>query len=256
MSPTLTGCSVAVTRPAERAAGLARAIEARGGVALRCPALAIEGLEAPAPLPDDARDPDVVVFVSPAAVTFGVHQVLTQQQPPQVGAVGQATMAALAQYGWSAPIQPVGSSDSEGLLAASALAAERIAGRCVVIVRGEGGREKLGSTLSARGAQVFYHEVYRRSLPGAFDGALAASADIVTVTSVECLENWLVLTSGQGDGPLRQRPLVVAGDRVAQAAQRLGYPGPIVTADGPADADMVNGVTQAAALIREMSGPL
>ena len=40
-----------------------------------------------------------------------------------------------------------------------------LAGKNIFIIRGKGGRALLGDTLSARGAQVNYVEVYKRALP-------------------------------------------------------------------------------------------
>ena len=53
--------------------------------------------------------------------------------------------------------------DSEALLALPEM--RDLAGKRVVIFRGDGGRELLGDTLIARGAIVEYAECYRRSKP-------------------------------------------------------------------------------------------
>lgn len=67
---SLAGRRVVVTRPAEQAGELARKIEARGGVAVRFPVLAIFDAGDPRPLRAAAErigDFDYAVFVSPNA---------------------------------------------------------------------------------------------------------------------------------------------------------------------------------------------
>lgn len=240
MSRPLAGLSVLVTRPADRAAGLAAALEAAGAEVVRFPVIAIEPL-AP-PLCDAARY-DMVLFVSPAAAEHG--GALVEALPgPLVGAVGAATARALAGRGIDVSIRPARTSDSEGLLEHPALAADRVAGRRVLIVRGEGGRPHLREQLVARGAMVDYAEVYRRARPGDLEQTAPARCDIVTLTSNESADNLLTLVDGGTRRTLLQRPAVVASDRTAERVRQLGFAGPVEVAAGADDDSMERAVVR------------
>jgi uroporphyrinogen-III synthase len=117
----------------------------------------------------------------------------------------------------------------------------------VVIVRGEGGRELLQETLSARGAEVHSCEVYRRIVPNVSTDALNSleqrwdeeGIDAVTVTSIETLQNLISLLPERPLGRLRSAALVVASERIAQAARTLNLEGPMISASGADDASML-----------------
>ena len=248
----LAGLQVLVTRPAERAGGLVKAVHELGGTALECPTLIIEPVTTPPPV---SRDGDIVLFVSPAAVAYGAHHVLAGRASlPEIGGVGPATAGALIERGWVPTLEPVDGCDSEALLALHALSPERVFGRSVVIVRGSGGRALLGDELRARGASVEYVEVYRRRAPAAFEGELATRADIVTVTSVEGLENLLAALAGPERGVVLGKPLVTSGKRITQVACAAGFCGRIVTAISPADDHMAAALVELAPEVQGVSG--
>ena len=69
-------------------------------------------------------------------------------------AVGESTAAALSQAGAAAVLWPVDGASSEALLALPELDETAVVGATILIVRGEGGRQLLGDTLSKRGARV------------------------------------------------------------------------------------------------------
>lgn len=241
----LAGRAVLVTRPAERAEGLVARIVAAGGRALRMPVIEIvpRALEwQPRPWTYAAA-----LFVSPAAVGHGVPALgLTPGSAPPLGAVGPATAQALQQSGFRVGIGPGASGDSEGLLEDPALARERIAGRAVLIVRGEGGRERLASELVERGAQVDYAEVYRRARPSRYDPEVVGACELVTATSTEGLRNLLAMVTEAEAARLRGLPLAASGERIAAAARELGFGGPVVSAREPADEALVQALRQCA----------
>jgi uroporphyrinogen-III synthase len=219
---------VLVTRPAGQAARLCRLIEEAGGRAIPFPAIEILPAADPAPARRLLAQPwDLLIFVSRNAVNRAFDLLPGRHLPggTVLAAVGAATAAALAEAGREPDLMPNGRYDSEALLALPRLADMR--GKRVLIVRGEGGRALLGETLSARGAEVAYAEVYRRGLPEADTSELVAhwsrEVQLVTATSGEILVNLLTLVGEAGREPLLATPLVVVSERTAETAKSLRF---------------------------------
>jgi uroporphyrinogen-III synthase len=216
---TLQGRGILITRPRERAQGLAKLIEAAGGRAIVFPAIEIQEV----PLPKLAEF-DLAIFVSPTAV----KQALAAMKWPQrakAAAVGRGTQRELERHGIEGIIAPESGADSEALLAVPEL--QRVAGRRIVILRGEGGRSLLGDTLAARGAHVEYAECYRRVRPQTDSGPLLTAfakgaVHAVTVSSAEGLENLVEMLGAAGREHLKKTPLFVPHPRIAAEAKRLG----------------------------------
>jgi uroporphyrinogen-III synthase len=237
--------TIAVTRPAGQAEPLCRLIEVHGGRALRFPTLAIVPAADVGPacaLIDRLDTFQCVVFVSTNAVRYGLDLIRRRWNPlPETLdclAVGQATARALADNGVTAWEPPGGGSGSESLLALPVLQA--VDGVRILIVRGAGGRELLGETLRARGAEVHYAEVYRRTVPAiptdellqyGAEGTLAA----IVVTSVESLQNLYTMIDPAGRSTLLATRLVVVSARLAQAARQLGFRQPPLLAQRAGD---------------------
>lgn len=228
----LAGIRVLVTRPAAQAQRLAALIEQAGGEAVRFPTLEIEPPRDTTALHEAlagiARF-DLAIFISPNAVTHGLAYLKTYGGlPPRlaVAAIGRGTAAALTQTGAEKIVVPAEGADSEGLLTLPSL--RDVAGKRIVIFRGEGGRELLGDALRARGAEVVYAECYRRVRPATDAAALDArlergDIDIVTVTSVETLRNLHDMVNVHTRVRLRRLPIVVVGGRQAEACRALGW---------------------------------
>jgi uroporphyrinogen-III synthase len=247
----LHGRTVVVTRPRAQAAALAARIAALGGEAVVFPLLEIEPAVDPAPLAalaDRLGEYALAVFVSPNAVEHSLPVLLARAPWPaglQAAAVGQSTVAALAERGVPGAIAPRERFDSEALLELPALQAERIAGRRVAILRGNGGRELLADTLRARGAHVDCVPCYRRLPPHAGAAPLVAlwaagRLDALTVSSSEGLRNLVDLLDPEARTHLAATPLFVPHARIAEAATALGLRRVILT--GPADAGILDGL--------------
>lgn len=227
----LAGVRVLVTRPVVQAQSLAQQIEQAGGEAIRFPTLEIATVRDVAALErmlaGIARF-DLAIFISPNAVTHGlVHIKRCGSLPARltIAAIGRGTARVLADAGIVNPITPVDGSDSEALLAQPEL--QQVAGKRVVIFRGEGGRALLGDTLRARGAQVEYAECYRRVCPNTDAAPLGArlranGIDIVTTTSIESLRNLHDMLDAAARACLYRLPVVVVGTRQAGVCQSLG----------------------------------
>jgi uroporphyrinogen-III synthase len=243
VSRTLRGAGIVITRPARQAAGLAREIAAVGGQPLIFPAIVILPPADPGALREvqwHLARYDIAVFVSANAVEYGVGDPGSWPAGLLTLAPGPGTAAALAAVGVHNVRIPATTMDSEGLLALPEL--ESVAGKRVVIFRGDSGRELLKSALEARGASVTQVECYRRDRPrtGA-DGLLEAwrekRIDAVTLTSSEGVDNLWAILSGEARRHFAATPAFAPHPRIAEHAQGLGIRETIVTP--PTDAGLI-----------------
>jgi len=224
----LAGAGILITRPARQAAGLARRIDALGGTPIVFPAIVILPPADAAPL---ARAHaalggyDFAVFISANAVEYGAPD--SRLWPPGLIAFapGPGTAETLADAGIANVRVPATSFDSDGLLTLPELAAPQ--GKRVLIFRGDGGREQLGGTLRARGAQVDYVSCYRRAKPRSGAAGLAEAfaqrrVDAVTITSSEGLDNLWEVVPDVARAAWRALPTFVPHSRIAARARELG----------------------------------
>lgn len=232
-APSIAGARVLVTRPSGQAEALCRAIERAGGEPLRFPVMAIAGPADPAlarAAVAGAGDHDLAIFVSANAVracaTLARELDTPPDWPPRV-AVGPATARELEACGLGPVIAPGERFDSEGVLGLDALSAAVLAGRPVMIFRGEGGRDLLARELRRRGARVSEAALYRRELPAVDPAPVIAALergalDAVVVTSGDGLRNLFALLGADAARRLQGATLVVVSRRVADLAGRLG----------------------------------
>ncbi|WP_427310877.1 fused uroporphyrinogen-III synthase HemD/membrane protein HemX [Cupriavidus sp. H39] len=259
--------TVVVTRPAGQSRQLTEALQGAGLDVLSFPLLAIGPAADDAPLRAALARLDtfaLVVFVSPNAIAFaldalaGVQGTAVARWPAQVAVavVGPASVAALAERGIAAPayrvIAPTGANasgpghdepgpdaealrfDSEALWAQLDPAA--LAGKPVLIIRGNGGRDWLGDRLREAGARVEAVEAYQRTLPEPTAMQWQAVRDNLRpgaaphawlLTSSEAVRNLDVLArqhlSPQEDASLRQVQCIAPHARIAEQALALGF---------------------------------
>jgi len=228
----LSGVRVLVTRPREQAEHLSQLIEREGGTAVRFPAVEITEPSDPTSLPravERLDEFDLAIFISPNAVHRAMPAILTRAGgiPKKLifVCVGRGSAHALKTFGIEHPIAPTGSFDSEALLNLPEL--QRVAGTHIVIFRGEGGRALLGQTLKQRGAHVEYAECYRRRRPTAdptvLRNLLDKSVEIISVTSIEVLQNLLAMVDAEAQSWLFKTPIVVLSQRQASACREAGF---------------------------------
>lgn len=243
--PPLTGLTVLVTRPAAQGSSLCEHISCRGGAAIAFPAIEIEPVTCDA-APDAGYD--LVVFLSANAVTYGARYV-QKAANTRVAAIGRATAAALKEMQLPPDIVPEAGFTSEALLAHPQM--NLSSGARVLIVRGQGGRELLQETLSAHGIVTESLEVYRRVRPQVDERARAAiearwldeGIDVVTITSVETLNNLVAMLSERGRELLRVTALLVPSRRIVDAAAAAGLTGGAILAPGADDESMVGALS-------------
>jgi uroporphyrinogen-III synthase len=228
----VNGWRLLLTRSTEECADLARALAETGIVSRSLPLLHIEPLPLGAAQHGTLQALDtyqaIIVVSKPAA-----RLLLAATSPEKLAGlraawftVGAATAGVLARQDLAARFPEQGD-DSEALLALSALT-EALDGPAprVLIVRGEGGRERLAECLAEQGVRVDYLELYRRCLPDYPEGALARLVDGERL-------NGLVVSSGQGFEHLyrlageawprlAQLTLFTPSPRVADQARAVG----------------------------------
>ena len=239
----LDGAGILITRPARQAAGLAQQIAALGGTPMVFPAIVIlpprdrRALDAAQRHLDEY---DYAIFVSANAVEYGVGDRASWSSRLRVFAPGPGTAAALAAVGIHDVRNPSTSMDSEGLLALAELT--DVSGKRVLILRGSGGRELLGSTLTARGASVDYVECYARAKPTASAAGLEEALrerriDATTLTSSEGLDNLWDVLGADARARFAATPAFVPHPRIAERARAVGIASVIVT--DPADSGLL-----------------
>jgi uroporphyrinogen-III synthase len=241
--------TVVITRPRAQAIDLARAVAALGRTARVLPLLEIT------PLPDQSAlaatlarlgDYALVAFVSPNAIDAAFAHIGTWPAATALAVLGEGSRAALARHGIHdanttilSPPDPA-HSDSEHLLHSLDLAA--LAGRRVLIVRGESGRELMVDALRAAGALVDTVAAYRRAVPAltpALAGdlaALLAQPNDWIITSSEALRGLVGLVqrldSGAAVVKMQHQHLIVPHARIADTARSLGFGRVTLTGSG------------------------
>lgn len=237
----LDGRHIVVTRPAEQAGHLAGIIGRAGGNAVLFPVLAIHDIGNQQPLLDIAArldQFDLAVFVSPNAVNKALSSIVARRPWPdhlRAATMGKTSERELARFGIVDVIAPRARFDSEALLEMPEM--REMAGKRIVIFRGDGGRELLGDTLAARGATVEYVGCYRRGKPAADAEPLMQlwarhALDAFTITSSEGLRNLFEMVGGPGQDLLKHTPLFVPHARIAEEARLLGLRRIVPTAPG------------------------
>ncbi|MFG0834117.1 uroporphyrinogen-III synthase [Aeromonas bivalvium] len=216
-----------VVRPAGQGVELVRLLRRHGHDPHPCTLLTLAPGSELERLPSLLAQADIVIAVSVHAVIFADHFLLqTGQTWPNIDylAVGDASAAAFAERGIKAlcPADP----RSEGLLALPAL--QGVAGKNVLILRGNGGRDLIAQTLASRGALVHYCCTYERHYPEQDGAALArewqqAGVDSLLVTSGELLQRLQTLVPDDRHPWLHGCQLVVPSSRVAEMAEGLGF---------------------------------
>jgi uroporphyrinogen-III synthase len=248
----LNGAHILVTRPSHQAENLSRLIDERGGVAVRFPTLAIVALDDSCTIQNTLAHLDRyqwLVFISANAVTMHGYYSdggkIDRFKSVRIAAIGKATAQALALAGLPVDLVPESGYNSEALLAMPQM--QLMKGQSCLIVRGEGGREELATTLRNRGANVEYLDVYKRIIPRVDSSQLSLllvqdKLDVITVTSGEALQNLLIMLEEKYHQRLFEVPLVVVSNRIRQIAADMGFKR-IAVASSPSDAAILETVT-------------
>lgn len=192
----------------------------------------------------------LVIFVSPNAIDAWFERLayLGITRPLHLGlaGMGAASRIALIDHGVDPQVTPLifprnpNKTDSETLLDELDLA--QLAGREVLIVRGDSGRDFLADRLRAAGVQVNQAAAYQRIAPSfdaAMQGRLQAAIDADSawvVTSSELLPrllDWCRTLGGETlVAKMQQQLLFVPHIRIFEKAKESGFQRLIQTASG------------------------
>lgn len=262
---------VVVTRPAAQADKWRMQLDAAGIASVAVPLLELRAVSAPDQLraiKNIVLDFDLyqkAIFVSQNAVDFALQWLEDYWPQLPLGieyfAVGDATARHLQHHGLTVSALTAaasGAMNSESLLEAEEL--QQVNGEKIVIFRGCGGRGYMGEILRQRGASVSYCEMYERLLPEQAAQSLqqrfATEADwqyrnIIALHSGESLQHYQQVLEQLEQNTetvslaqrLRQLPLLVPGERVAQLAGDAGF-APVHVAENATDKSMLSALSQ------------
>lgn len=226
--------SILVTRPSPAGEELVNRLRKQGKVAWHFPLIEFApGRQLPM-LADNLSaltGQDLLLVLSQHAVNFA-HAKLQQlglkwPASPAYFAIGRTTALALHTVSGHDVRYPQDREISEILLQLPEL--QNIAGKRALILRGNGGRELLGETLSARGANVTFCECYQRCAIH-YDGAEEAmrwqtrGITTLVVTSGEMLQQiHALIPQWYREHWLLRCRLLVVSERLANLARELGW---------------------------------
>ena len=225
---SLLDLKVLVTRPEKQALNLCTLIEQSAGQAIRFPVINIRSVFVEQATIAAIKQQDFIIFISRNAVTYFTKQ-MQKNIPTQCRliAVGAGTAGSMKTAGLHVALQAF-PANSEGLLSLPELA--QCQGSKVMIVRGQGGRELLATTLQARGANINYADVYTRllAMPTWAECQQAILANCIVCTSVAGVTN-LCLLLDEVDASLFNKPLIVVSERIKEHALSQGFQHVMVT---------------------------
>ena len=246
--------SVVVTRAVHQADELCNLISQAGAEAVRFPVTEIEAVDDSDPALvhslETLDETDIAIFVSPNAATYGLSLLERQGRElpkrARVLAVGPGTARQLHERGVSVSAVPQGKYDSEALLGLPDL--QDVAGRSVLIIRGQAGREMLAEELDRRQAVV---------------SPLFVIEKLRWIIRIEVLSRWhdqlcLILTSASAADHLWQllgtsavellknMRVVASSERISEHCRSMGFAGNIVVAENAGMPALVSALEQVA----------
>ena len=229
----LAGRRILVCRPQPKADQTCAALSEAGAEALALPMMEIQRREPDGrdrSLFQDLDQYQVIIAVSPTAAQLLLEHLDPWWPQWPIGIEWWGPGAGTAQVFDEAGLtghSPSRGHDSDALLAEPAFDADSIAGKRVLIAKGEGGRETLIETLQERGARVDTLSLYRRQIPD-WSGTTLENTfrdfnpDTILALSGETLKNLLDLVQNTRAKPA-ECTLVVPVDRVAAQARDAGF---------------------------------
>jgi uroporphyrinogen-III synthase len=241
------GIPFLITRPAGKADNLLATLDESGIAYLYQPLITTAQVSLKAQDQQLLQQADMLIFVSVSAVNSLQSQCDAAVLQAPLFAVGQTTALALQRWLAREVTVPM-DQRSEGLLQLPQL--QQVAGKQVVVVRGNAGRELIKQSLVARGAVVRYVQSYKR-LPLPLDGALLcqqwqlAGIRCIVATSNEILQQLFSLVSSAHHHWLQQCDWILVSPRMQDSAVALGIAAERITlADNANDSALLAAISQ------------
>jgi len=254
----MNGERVLVTRAAEDQAALSALLAARGATPVSLPCIAFAPPSDRGPLDEAVRAlgrgerPDLVVIASPhAARRFADELRGVDARGLRFAAVGPATAAALAAFGFEVALVPESGAGAQSLAAGLAPLAR---GRSVLLPRAEEGNPELPSLIGELGGRVQAVPLYRTVPAAAADPAAAAllragGIDAIAFASGSAARGFVGLFGAGAPALAAPAAVVCMGRWCAQAASAAG-----LRVDGAADGGLPELVEKIAELVRARRG--
>ncbi|GKX64518.1 uroporphyrinogen-III synthase [Pragia fontium] len=225
--------SILITRPSPMGEALVKQLIEQGREAYHTPLITFSPGRELDKLPDylaNLREDDIIIAASQHAVHYA-HDLLKHKQQSwpencRYFAIGYKTATELQQATRFTVHWPEGREISEQLLELPQL--QHVAGKNILILRGNGGRQLLAETLQKRGASVTFCECYQRN-PIAYHGDdlcqywQQISINILVITSGEMLQQLYELVPTGYRNWLLNCHLLIVSERLADQAKNLGW---------------------------------
>ncbi len=237
-----------VTRPSPEGQELCKALSQYGIPALHQPLIRIEAGRQYSELVRLIQQAQIVIAVSQHAVYWANHAFNEANQKWPISAryvaIGQKTAHKLSKVTQQKVHYPE-VSDSEHLLTMTELA--NVEQKKVLILRGNGGRDLIYSTLAEHGASVQHCEAYQR-IEVAFNVDKSTQQwqqfgiNTLIVTSGEQLNQFVRSLSPRHLVWLQQLRLVVPSQRIVEMAQQNGFQH-IINSQGAANPDLLRALS-------------
>ena len=250
----LEGQCVLNTRPEHQQDELKLMLEAQGAEVISFPAIEIIDAEITdfrRSLTENIAHYNIALFISSNAVGGAFLHLEGDELPVdlKLGVIGEGTLRTLAEYvdNLDARLIHARPYNSEGFLAAPEL--QQVAGKNILIFRGQQGRNLLGDELRARGATVSYCEVYRRRIPEHDADYFAQLTEpqfptLAVFTSNEGMHNVLDLVSAKSRLKLLNIPWLLISERMRESALNLGHNASIIIAANAGDEGIQQTINQ------------
>lgn len=231
----LAGKRIVITRAADQSRELASTLESKGATVVIFPLVAFAPPEDWSLLDEQLNKLgsfDAILFLSRNAVRYvfqrcrglGIKCEFSPLKRPFVATVGPATQQALSEEGWSVDYVAKGRT-AESLVRE---VGDRLAGKSVLLPRGDRGDDGLRNALSGVGARVTEVVAYRTCAPAdvspsVLDDIRAARVDSVVFASPSAFHNLCGLIARSEIVAISERVQFAAiGPTTARAIRELG----------------------------------